>query len=57
MRPGKDSSEYDIYGKQEVKDKMGVYPHQIIDLLALIGDASDNIPGVKGIGENCATAY
>lgn len=54
MRPGKDSSEYDIYGKQEVKDKMGVYPHQIIDFLALIGDASDNIPGVKGIGEKTA---
>ena len=54
MRPGKDSSEYDIYGKEEVKDKMGVYPHQIIDFLALIGDSSDNIPGVKGIGEKTA---
>ena len=34
---------YDIDG---VKEKMGVYPNQIIDYLALIGDTSDNIPGV-----------
>ncbi|MBP9673708.1 MAG: DNA polymerase I [Bacteriovoracaceae bacterium] len=39
-----------IYGPQEVKEKMGVAPHQIVDYLSLVGDASDNIPGVKGIG-------
>ncbi|MDZ4676931.1 MAG: DNA polymerase I [Oligoflexia bacterium] len=33
-----------------VRAKMGVDPNQVIDYLALIGDASDNVPGVKGIG-------
>lgn len=39
-----------ILGRQEVFQEYGVYPEQILDYLALIGDASDNIPGVKGIG-------
>ena len=43
--------EYDI---NMVKEKRGVFPNQIIDLLSLMGDASDNIPGVKGIGEKTA---
>ncbi len=38
------------YGRQEVFEKMGVYPEQIVDYLSLLGDSSDNIPGVKGIG-------
>lgn len=42
------------YDAEAVKEKRGVYPNQIIDLLALMGDASDNIPGVKGIGEKTA---
>lgn len=54
LRPGKDANAYDEYRRDQVKEKMGVYPEQIIDLLALIGDASDNIPGVKGIGEKTA---
>lgn len=54
LRPGKDANAYDEYRREQVKEKMGVYPEQIIDLLALIGDASDNIPGVKGIGEKTA---
>lgn len=32
------------------KEKWGVYPHQMIDYLALVGDSSDNVPGVAGIG-------
>ncbi len=43
--------EYDAAG---VKEKMGVRPNQIIDLKALMGDASDNIPGVPGVGEKTA---
>jgi DNA polymerase-1 len=39
-----------VFGPKEVKEKMGVFPGQIRDLLALMGDASDNIPGVPGIG-------
>ena len=37
-------------GPAEVKDKTGVEPGQIRDLLALMGESSDNVPGVKGVG-------
>ena len=43
-----------IYGVEEVKEKYGVAPQQLIDVKALMGDASDNIPGVAGIGEKTA---
>ncbi len=39
-----------IYDRSAVKEKMGVWPEQIHDYLAIVGDSSDNIPGVKGIG-------
>ncbi|MBN3911406.1 MAG: DNA polymerase I [Nostoc sp. NMS1] len=39
---------------EQVKEKMGVLPTQIVDFKALCGDKSDNIPGVKGIGEKTA---
>lgn len=42
------------YGSVEVKDKWGVGPERIHDLLALTGDSSDNIPGVPGIGPKTA---
>ncbi len=42
------------FGVQEVKDKLGVLPSQVVDFKALCGDSSDNIPGVKGIGEKTA---
>ncbi len=38
------------YGSPEVEEKFGVKPSQIRDYLALVGDSSDNIPGVSGIG-------
>jgi DNA polymerase I len=38
------------FGPDEVFEKFGVYPGQIADALALAGDTSDNIPGVKGVG-------
>ncbi len=46
--------EFDIVDIQAVKDKFGVAPIQVIDVLALMGDASDNVPGVKGVGEKTA---
>jgi len=49
-----DSMKDKIYGVNDVKEKMGVWPNQIVDYLSLIGDSSDNIPGVKGIGEKGA---
>lgn len=42
------------YDAQGVFNKWGVHPHQFIDYLAIVGDTSDNIPGVKGIGEKGA---
>ncbi|MBA0167423.1 DNA polymerase I [Pectobacterium sp. CFBP8739] len=45
-----------ILGPQEVCDKYGIPPALIIDFLALMGDASDNIPGVPGVGEKTAQA-
>lgn len=39
-----------IYSREDVLEKMGVYPEQIVDYLSLVGDTSDNIPGVPGIG-------
>ena len=42
------------FEKNQVKSKMGVFPEKVIDLLSLMGDSSDNIPGVKGIGPKTA---
>lgn len=42
------------YGPAEVEARFGVPPSQLLDLRALVGDPSDNIPGVKGIGEKGA---
>lgn len=43
------------FHRQEVLDKYQVAPIQIIDLKALMGDSSDNIPGIPGVGEKTAT--
>lgn len=40
-----------------VKEKMGVYPEQVIPFLALVGDKADNIPGVQGVAEVTATKW
>ena len=39
-----------IYDRQSVFDKLGVWPKQVVDYLSMLGDSSDNIPGMKGIG-------
>ena len=44
------------FQRQEVFDKLGVWPEQIIDYKGLCGDTSDNIPGVKGIGPKTAVS-
>ncbi len=49
--PGNKWSRDTEYFETEVIKKMGVTPHGVIDLKALMGDASDNIPGVKGVGK------
>jgi len=40
-----------IYDEKKVKERYGVGPEKIVDLMALMGDSSDNIPGIPGIGE------
>ena len=43
-----------IYDSEKVQDKWGVPPNKIIDLLGLMGDSSDNVPGVAGVGQKTA---
>ncbi len=43
-----------FYDENKVQEEYGVPPHALIDIKALQGDSSDNIPGVKGIGEKTA---
>ncbi len=43
-----------LYGPQEVKERWGVMPEQIPEIFSLMGDSSDNIPGVPGIGQKTA---
>ena len=50
------TTEYEMYYTKDVQEKYGLLPQQIIELKALMGDSSDNIPGVPGIGEKTAAA-
>ena len=52
-----DSMKKQYYDDEGVKKKMGVAPNQIIDYLALMGDKSDNIPGVNGVGPKTASKW
>ncbi len=53
-RPPRIGNEYEILDINAVKKKFGVPPEQVIDFLGIVGDTSDNIPGVKGVGEKTA---
>ena len=44
-------TDVEVYNQENFKEKTGIEPIQIIDLKALMGDSSDNIPGVPGVGE------
>jgi DNA polymerase-1 len=52
--PGKSLSDARDYFREDVKESMGVWPEQVVDFKAIIGDRSDNIPGVYGVGEKTA---
>lgn len=52
--PGRSLSDARDFLEDDVIDYMGVKPGQIVDFKALVGDKSDNIPGVKGVGEKTA---
>lgn len=53
-KPGKSGSDVEIVTIKEVKEKFGVTPDHVIDVLGLTGDTSDNVPGVPGVGEKTA---
>ena len=55
LRPPKNGEKkYVFMDKEGVKEFYGVYPEQIVDYRTILGDSSDNVPGVKGIGEKGA---
>ena len=54
-KPARGGNEVEIWGVEEVKENFQVeYPEQVIDLLGMMGDAVDNIPGLPGVGEKTA---
>lgn len=54
VKPDNQNGGFIIIDREGVKEYFGVYPDQVIDVLAMIGDTSDNIPGVPGIGKKGA---
>ena len=53
LRPSVSESKepYRLYGPEEVKEEYGVTPGQMADYLTILGDSSDNVPGIKGLGK------
>lgn len=47
-------TQVEAYGMEEIREKYGLAPEQIVDLKGLMGDSSDNIPGIPGVGEKTA---
>jgi len=54
LNPGREGSGSTRFDGKAVEDKWGVPPERIVDVLALVGDSVDNIPGVPGIGDKGA---
>ncbi|TVR33012.1 MAG: DNA polymerase I [Balneolaceae bacterium] len=54
IKPDNKNGGFITIDREGVKSYFGVYPEQVIDVLAIIGDTSDNIPGVPGIGKKGA---
>ncbi|MCX5781465.1 MAG: DNA polymerase I, partial [Elusimicrobia bacterium] len=50
-----DEAKNTLYDENKVVEKYGLEPKQLVDMFALMGDVSDNVPGIKGIGEKTAT--
>ncbi len=52
LKPGKSGGEDEVWDSAKICEKYGVQkPEQVIDYLTICGDASDNVPGVRGVGE------
>lgn len=56
VKPDNKNGGFNLIDREGVMDYFGVYPDKVIDVLAIIGDTSDNIPGVPGIGKKGAPA-
>ncbi|HEY7513797.1 MAG TPA: 5'-3' exonuclease H3TH domain-containing protein, partial [Vicinamibacteria bacterium] len=54
LNPGREGAGATLYDESKVEEKMGVPPGRVADVLALVGDAVDNVPGVAGIGDKGA---
>ncbi len=54
FKPGRQGTDVEIVNIEGVEKRFGVAPEHVIDVLALTGDSSDNIPGVPGVGEKTA---
>jgi DNA polymerase-1 len=54
LNPGREGSGATRYDRKTVEEKFGVPPERVVDVLALVGDAVDNVPGVAGIGDKGA---
>jgi DNA polymerase-1 len=54
LRPGRRGEEWRPLTSDDVRERYGVEPEQVIDILGLMGDASDNVPGVPNVGEKTA---
>lgn len=57
-KPGRQGSDVQIMGPKEICERYGIErPDQIIDILGMMGDAVDNIPGIPGVGEKTAIKF
>ena len=54
ISPGREGAPSVFYDRKTVEEKWGVPPERVVDVLALVGDSVDNVPGVPGIGEKGA---
>jgi DNA polymerase I len=54
ISPGREGAPSVLYDRRTVEEKWGVPPERVIDVLALVGDSVDNVPGVPGIGDKGA---
>ena len=58
FRPGRGGNPASVWGPEEVKERYGLESaDQVIDLLGLMGDSADNIPGIPGVGEKTAIKF
>ncbi len=54
LAPGREGNAWALLDAAGVRERLGVPPERVVDLLALMGDSSDNVPGVRGVGEKTA---